>query len=352
MAANFEIANLPIPAPIVLIVGIVVLLLGGRLLVDGSVNLARRAGVSTLLVGLTVVAFGTSSPELAFNITAAISGNGALSFGNVVGSNIANIALVLGLASLIRPLVVHGRVVRRELPLLVVTTVGMVVLAWSPPLMATAVGPERGFGRTDGLIMLLGFMLFTWAWFRMARSDKADPLAAEAIAETGEPVQSLPMAIVLTILGLVMLVGGGKLTERGAVGVASWLGMSEALIGLTVVAIATSLPEVVTSIIACRKGHADLAVGNVVGSNLFNILLVLGATCLFGDVPVPMEPELAGLGRGWWDLFVMLGLTMLLVPFTRTNNNHIMKVEGLFLLACYVGYLAFSVIIELGGRSL
>jgi cation:H+ antiporter len=347
MAAAFEIANLPIPAPVTLIVGIVLLLLGGRLLVDGSVSLARRAGVSTLLIGLTIVAFGTSSPELAFNITAAASGNGALSFGNVVGSNIANIALVLGLASLVRPLIVHGRVVKRELPLLVIVSAGMVLLAWSPPMVASVPGPQRGFGRTDGLIMLLGFMLVTWAWFRMARRDKADPLAAEAIEETERVVQSLPTAVVLTLLGLLLLVGGGKLTERGAVGVASWLGMSEALIGLTIVAVATSLPEVVTSVIACRKGHADLAVGNVVGSNLFNILLVLGATCLFGEVPVPIEPELAGLGRGWWDLFVMLALTMLLVPFTRTNNNHIMKIEGLFLLACYFGYLAFSVVIEL-----
>lgn len=327
--------------PATLIAGIALLLLGGHWLVDGSVRIARRIGISTLLIGLTVVAFGTSSPELAFNITAAVNGNGELSFGNVVGSNIANIALVLGVAALISPLIVHGRVVTRELPVLILASAGMVFLAWLVPTrIASGDGEQAGFTRIDGLIMLLGFALCSWLWYRMARKDRSDPLAREAAEElAGEASGSLTIAIVLFVVGLAGLVAGGKLAEIGASGMAHWLGLSDALIGLTVVAVATSLPELTTSVIACRKGHNDLAVGNVVGSNLFNILLVLGATCLFGDVPVPSP-------WGWWDLGMMLFLTLILLPMALTSRHRITKPEGGFLLVCYFGYITFGVLRE------
>ncbi len=336
--------------PITLIAGIVLLLLGGNWLVDGSVSIARRIGWSTLLIGLTIVAFGTSSPELAFNLTAAINGNGGLSFGNVVGSNIANIALVLGLAALVSPLVVHGQVVKKELPLLIIVSCLMVLLAWLP---ATRIqgdeGAAAGFTRIDGLMMLGGFAIFTWLWYRMGKQDRSDPMTAEAEQEAREEgPASLGVAILLFVLGLVLLVVGGKLTEMGAVGIAEWWGFSQSLIGLTVVAVATSLPEVTTSMIACRKGHADLAVGNVVGSNLFNILLVLGATAAVAPVAVPADVEFLSLGRGWWDLFVMLGLTLVLLPIAMTNQRRIMKMEGVFFLVCYFGYMTLSVTREIG----
>ncbi|UCD75765.1 MAG: calcium/sodium antiporter, partial [Phycisphaerales bacterium] len=275
--------------PLTLIIGIALLLLGGQWLVEGSVRIARRMGVSTLLIGLTVVAFGTSSPELAFNITAAINGNGELSFGNVVGSNIANIALVLGVAALIGPLVVHGRVVKKELPLLILVSVAMLFLGLLTfTRIPAAGGGLHGYTLLDGVILLGLFGLFTWLWYDMGKQDRSDPLTREAAEElASEAAGSLFAAILLFVIGLAGLVAGGKLAEVGATGVAQWLGLSNALIGLTIVAVATSLPELVTSVIACRKGHNDLAVGNIVGSNLFNILLVLGATCLFGDVPVP-----------------------------------------------------------------
>ena len=185
--------------PVTLIGGIVLLLLGGHWLVEGSVRIARRMGISTLLIGLTVVAFGTSSPELAFNITAAINGNGELSFGNVVGSNIANIALVLGVAALISPLAVHGRVVTKELPLLILASAGMLFLAW---LIATRIESESGklagYTRIDGLLMLLGFALCSWLWYRMARKDRSDPLAREAAEEfTAGGPGPLAIAIIL-----------------------------------------------------------------------------------------------------------------------------------------------------------
>jgi len=336
-----------LPALLTFIAGVVLLLLGGNWLVDGSVTIARRLRLSPLLIGLTIVAFGTSAPELFFNLAAALGGHADLSFGNVVGSNIANIALVLGLAALAGPLAVSGRVVRKELPLLIVVSAGMLVLAWCGPAIGAGENSLHGWADTGGAIMLGAFALVTWLWYRMGKRDRADPLTSEAEAEARtEGRLPLPGGIALFVLGLASLVAGGKLAELGAAGVAQWLGLSQTLIGLTVVAVATSLPEVVTCLIASRKGYADLAVGNVVGSNLFNILLVLGATAVVAPVPVPVEPTLLGVGRGWWDLLVMLALTLLLLPIASTGQRHIRRWEGAFLLLCYVAYISFSVLRE------
>jgi cation:H+ antiporter len=328
--------------PITLLIGVVLLLAGGRWLVDGSVRIARRLGVSTLFIGLTVVAFGTSSPELFFNVTAALGGNSDLSFGNVVGSNIANIALVLGAASLIAPLAVHGRIIRMELPLLIGVSALMLVLARTPPRLASGSVELDGFSRVDGAVLMAGFALVTWAWFRLARADKSDPLSAEAEEEAREDAPragSPALAVVLFVAGLLALMAGGKVTEIGAVGTAERLGLSSTLVGLTFVALATSLPELVTSIIAMRRGHSDLAVGNVVGSNLFNILLVLGLTALCAPVGVPA-------GRGWFDLLVMFGFTIVLFPIAFSGGNRITKVEGTLLLAGYAAYIVIGVVMD------
>ena len=330
---------------LVLAAGMLLLLGGGHWLVEGAAAVARRVGLSTVFVGLTIVAFGTSAPELFFNVIAAASGSAGLSFGNVVGSNIANIALVLGLAALIRPLVVHSRVVRIELPQLIVVSTALVLLAWLPPTRVPVEdgSPLAGFTRGDGIALLVGFLIFATLCVKAGMHIEEDPLGAEVEAETAAlPDRPLFLAILMIVGGLAALTLGGKVAETGAIGVAIDFGVPPEVVGLTIVAFATSLPEVITSIIAVRRGHTDLAVGNVVGSNLFNILLVLGATTTIADVPLPAT-------WGWWDLGIMLAVTLLLVPMVALSGRRLARWHGLFLLACYATYIAFTVVRDRGG---
>jgi len=320
--------------------GVVLLLWGGQMLVDGAVALARSAGIPPLVVGLTVVAFGTSAPELAFNLTAAINGTVELSFGNIVGSNIANVGLVLGLAAMIRPILVHGSVVRKEAPLMLLVSAGFLALAWLPPMVPTDAGPVAGWSTTAGAVLLVAFSVFLYGWYRAGKTSPGDDLGVElasAAAEEAATIRTTGMAIVVFVIGLLLLVGGGRFTEQGAVGLALSLGLGEAIIGLTIVAIATSLPEVVTSVIAAIRGQSDLAVGNVIGSNVFNLLLVMGATALV--TPVPMPP-----GGGLVDLLVMAGLSILLWIFVQTKDRTISRAEGTTLLVLYASYLVYVVI--------
>jgi cation:H+ antiporter len=335
----------PVGAVAALAAGIIVLLLGGQGLVTGSVTVARRLGVPTLVVGLTIVAMGTSAPELAFNVIAARAGHGELSFGNIVGSNIANIGLILGVTALAKPLTVHGTVIKQELPLLLVVSLGMFALAWFP---IRDQEPGLAFSSVEGWIMLACFGLFLANWLWLGLRDPAEPmvrgLRAEAEAET---LGSLPGALLLVAVGLACLIGGGELTKRGAVRFAEMLGLSEALIGLTIVALATSLPELVTALIASRKGHDDLALGNVVGSNVFNLLLVLGLTSVVARVALP--ESLDGWGsQGWHDLIVMLGITCVLM-LLAFSHRRIGRWEGALLLAMYLGYMGWGVYREVGG---
>ncbi len=328
-----------LPAPVALALGIAGLLAGGKWLVDGAVTLSRRLGVSALVVGLTVVAFGTSTPELAFNITAAVRGNSELSFGNVIGSNVANIGLVLGVAAVIGPMVIHSRVVRLELPQLMIVSGLLVALALTPPSVRWATGTEIGFGRVDGVIMLLGFVAICAWWWWLSKRDADDPLTtglAEAGAEAGS--YGVAAAIGLCAVGVVLLAAGGQLSEAGAVRTARWFGVSETMIGLTIIAVATSLPEVVTCIIAVRRNQTDIAIGNVVGSNLFNILLVLGATAAIAPVAVPG-------GRGPVDMVAMLLFTLLLWAIACTPNRSLRRPHGVVLLALYLGYHVITTVI-------
>ncbi|MCP3904212.1 MAG: calcium/sodium antiporter [Planctomycetes bacterium] len=326
-----------IPAPITFILGMLLLVGGGKWLVDGAVGLARRFGLSTLWIGLTLVAVGTSAPELAFNVIAGIGGSTGLCFGNIVGSNIANLTLVLGVAAMVRGLSVHSRVIQKELPLLLAASVTLLAMAYAPLHVVVGDAPVPGFARIDGIILLVALGGMLWLWFRLARQDRADPLVREAVQETvEEPIPALPIAILGIAGGLVALACGGKLAEVGAVGIASSLGVPESLIGLTIVALATSLPELVTSIIAARRGHGDLAVGNVVGSNIMNILLVLGTTATIQPVPMPMP-------WGGWDLLLAIVATLLLLPIAVTQET-IKRREGIVLLAAYVGYITFTVV--------
>ena len=245
-----------------LLLGILMLIVGGHLLVEGSVAIAKRLGISTLVIGLTVVAFSTSSPELALNVVASINGHGDLCIGNIFGSNIANLGLVLGIGALICHLPVTGRVVKIEFPWLVVFT--------------TVVGLVTWFGTLNWIwaILFLCFFIFLMLkWYKLGKEGESK-VAAQSGDVTPVGPGSAFAAWVMLIGGLLLLGLGGKATEIGAVTGALELGMSEMFVGGTVVAIATSLPEVVTTVIAAKKGHPDLAVGNVVGSNIFNILFL------------------------------------------------------------------------------
>lgn len=327
-------------APLSFLLGVGLLLGGGNWLVEGSVSIARRLGMSTLLIGLTIVACGTSAPELFFNVAAALSGSGDLSFGNVVGSNIANIGLVIGVSSFIAPLAVHRSVLRRDLPMLIGASCLMLGLAWLPATRLD--GGANGFHRPDGIILLVVFVTVIAIWIIGAiRSGGKTPVGTDEAADG--PERGLPSALALFLVGLGALVAGGKATEIGAVGIAESAGLSPALIGLTIVAIATSLPEVVTAVIAIRRGHADLAMGNVVGSNLFNILFVFGATTFAGEVRVPMH--------GWTDLVIMLAMTIALLPIAATNGRQVLRWQSGLLLLSWAGVMVFAVLREVLGPA-
>ncbi|MHC5025926.1 MAG: calcium/sodium antiporter [Planctomycetota bacterium] len=326
---------------LVLPLGFVLLLRSADWLVDGAVELARRIGISTLVIGLTIVAFGTSAPELAVNLAAGLSGHPELSFGNVIGSNIANIGLVIGIGALIAPIDVHGRVVRLELPLLIIVSMIVILLAYLPVTAIT--GPDgalvRGYSRVDGALMLAGFLGFCVLWFKLGKKDTSDPLAKEASQKAREESrQSVGSSVAMVIAGLIGLVVAGKMTEISAVGMARWLGFGEAVIGMTVVALATSLPELAVVVSAARRGQTDLAVGNVVGSNVFNLLLVLAITAIAAEVPLPDQ-------GGLYDLIVMNVLTVLLL-LVAARYSKVHRFEGVFLVLLYVAYMAYRVISE------
>ena len=255
-------------AYLLLLFGLVILLSGGEGLVRGATSLARSFGVSPMVVGLTVVAFGTSAPELAVNAMAAIAGENEITFGNVIGSNIANIGLIVGITALVTPQVVHRSIVTRELPVMLgatLLTVALIRDSWFG-------GEVEMVSRRDGVILLIAFVGFIVMTVRVALKTRDDPFMAEAEEDRPRSVARV-MAFALTVVGLVGVLLGSKWTVDGATQVAEALGMSQAVIGLTIVAIGTSLPELTTSLFAAAKGHADLAMGNIVGSNVFNLCL-------------------------------------------------------------------------------
>jgi len=321
--------------------GVALLVAGGDSLVRGAVTLATRLGISPLIVGLTVVAFGTSAPELALNVAAAYSDNTALSFGNIIGSNIANIGLILGICAVVKPMTVNAQLVRREMPIMLAATALLIGLfTFLPPAIPGSMGKSQpGIARPDAIILLVGFVLFMLSMIRAAKQSESRPNNefiddATAVSMQGKS-RSMALGWVLTIVGLALLVGGGKLAEVGAAGIASSMGLSDELIGLTVVAVATSLPELAASLMAVRRGHTDLAVGNVVGSNIFNILLVMGATGIVRPVAAPEGALFA--------MVAMAVLSLLLIPMSYTKARHISRFEGAVLLSLYAGTIVWSV---------
>jgi cation:H+ antiporter len=300
-----------------LLAGILMLIGGGHLLVEGSVAIAKRLGISTLVIGLTVVAFSTSSPELALNIVASINGHGDLCIGNIFGSNIANLGLVLGIGALICHLPVTGQVVKSEFPWLVLFTAVVGLVTW--------------FGTLNwmwAIVFLCFFIFLMLKWYKLGKDGES-----KVAAQSGDVIPKGPgsdfAAWAMLIGGLLLLGFGGKATEIGAVTGALKLGMSEILVGSTIVAIATSLPEVVATVIAAKKNHADLAVGNVVGSNIFNILFVLPITISVTPITAP---------DGVW-IYVVVMFIMTLLAWFLTMGNQIKPKEGGILLALFICFL-------------
>lgn len=307
-----------------LLAGLLLLYFGAEWLVAGAAGLARSLGMRPLIIGLTVVAFGTSAPELVVGIDASIAGQGAIALGNVVGSNIANLGLILGLTALILPPAVDVQVLRREVPVLLAVT-ALLPLALIDGWLA----------RWEAAVLLVLAVGYPW-W--MIRSARIGSLAAAAeMEEAAELAAALPPAgsrlrlALRAVVGLALLVGGGRALIEGAVGIATTAGMSPRVIGLTIVAVGTSLPELATSLIAAGRGHADIAVGNVVGSNIFNILLIGGASAMTAPIVAP-------IGSVAIDLVAMGALTVFAVAAMRTRRK-VDRVEGAVLVLGYVGFL-------------
>lgn len=324
--------------------GVVLLLGGGEALVRGAVTMAVRMRVSPLLIGLTIVAFGTSAPELSFNIMATLDENDGLSFGNIVGSNIANIGLVMGLAALIRPVDVRSSMMTREIPVMLGITLLAIVLMMLPITGWSLLGQGEGLSRLDGGALLLCFAWFLLISIRQGMRERrthADPVLVEEFEEEiheSDVKRPLWLAVVMFVAGLGALLFGGHLAEGGAVGVAQQLGVSDALIGLTIVAIATSLPEVVVSVLAAIRGRSDIAIGNVVGSNIFNLSLVMGATAAVGPVMLP-ERGVVSLG-----VMLVLSVGLMLLAYAGARPHRIGRMAGGLLLFGYVLYLAGEVV--------
>ncbi len=305
-----------------LIMGLALILGGASQLTDGAASVARRLGISELTVGLTVVAFGTSAPELVISLLAALDGNAAMAIGNVVGSNIFNILMILGVTALVRPIVVERSVMSMEIPMVVLSSVVMLMLGNEVMLDGA---PANVVSRTDGIMLLVFFLLFMRYTLATAKNSTTSPEA--------EPIKEMPAwrSALAIIGGLAALIFGGDLFVDGATGLARTIGMSDAVIGLTIVAAGTSLPELATSVAAALKGRPGIAIGNVIGSNIFNILMVLGVSATITPLPF------GGIGN--FDLLTLLGASLMFLLFARIiGTRTITRTEGLFMVLCYVAY--------------
>ncbi len=300
--------------------GLAALFLGAEGLIRGSSSLALKIGLTPLVVGLTVVAFGTSTPELVVSLKAALLGNSSISLGNVVGSNIANIALILGIASLIRPLKVHANVIRREIPIMIGLSILLVVLL---------IDGELSF--IDGLFFVIGIITYVIMNVLMARKEKNKEVEEE-FREGLKTRLGVWLSIIFIVGGLGLMILGANLFVTSSIVIAKAIGVSDAIIGLTIVAVGTSLPELITSVVSSYKNESDIAIGNVVGSNIFNILGILGITALV----IP----LSSAGIRYVDFGVMLLTAFILLPLSKTGFK-ISRLEGVFLTAGYIIYVYY-----------
>lgn len=313
---------------LMIVLGLIVLVWSADLFVEGAAAVARYLGMSSLLIGMVVIGFGTSAPELSVSALSALQGNPGIALGNAYGSNITNIALILGVTALISPISVHSQVIKKELPILFAVTLLVIAQIYDGQL-----------SRVDAIVELV---VFAGVMFWMTRQGMAqkpgDALEQEVEQELDESPMSLAMALTYLIGGLVFLVLSSRVLVWGAVSIARDLGVSDLIIGLTIVAVGTSLPELASSIAAARKGEHDLAVGNVIGSNLFNTLAVVG---LAGSIqPMPIPDDI--ISRDWM-LMAILTLGLFVLGYDRNGDGRITRPEGGVLIGVYLFYTVYLI---------
>ena len=309
---------------ILLIVGFIILIKGADIFVDGAASIAGNFKVSKMLIGLTIVAFGTSAPEFAVSVKSLLSGNGDMILGNVIGSNILNIVLILGVSSMFHSLTVKNNTVKKELPITILITTLFSVLIFDNIFDKKF---TNELTRSDGIVLLLFFMVFIYYLIRMAR-NKIDE-------DQEEVYMPILKAIVFTIVGIISIIFGSNIVVDNASRIAINLGISEKMVALTIIALGTSLPELVTSITATRKGEYDIAIGNVVGSNIFNIGVVVG-------IPITLFGGISRITFNYIDIIVMLLSAVLLFVFAF-NDKKITKKEGIVFLLVFILYYSYVI---------
>jgi cation:H+ antiporter len=313
---------------ILLAIGFALLIKGADYFVEGSSKIATMLRVPPLLVGLTIVAFGTSSPEATVSIIAAMEGSSEVSLGNVIGSNIFNITLVVGITAMINPLAVETTTIRKEIPFTLLASVALAAVASDIALQMASI---NSIGRSEGIILLLFFLIFLYYIIEVALNNR-EPVS-DLAAVTGKGTWG--KNIFITLAGLAAIIFGGDLVVDNATEIALSLGMSETLAGLTIVAVGTSLPELITSITAALKKKSEIALGNIVGSNIFNILFVLGTSATIA--PLAVNDKI------FTDIALMIILTAVLLIFSRSKFK-ISKIEGAILAAVYIAYLVYIIL--------
>lgn len=302
-----------------LILSLFALYIGAGWLVKGSSEIALKANISNLVIGLTIVAFGTSAPELVVSLNASLSGQGDIAIGNIVGSNIFNIALILGISAAIHPLQAKRQLTRLDIPILIAATIAITILFWDGKL-----------GRVEGIFFLAGIIAYTL--FSLYYSRKHEKKVEEQSGELEKQPDPWYKDVLYILGGLAILIFASNLLVDNAVSIAQELSVSEAVIGLTIVAAGTSMPELATSVVSALKKNPDIAIGNIVGSNLFNILAIAGTSSV-------VHPIVSN-NINFIDLLVMLGLTLLLLPLAKSGQK-ISRAEGWLLILIYVGYLGW-----------
>lgn len=315
---------------LLLILGLAMILVGANYMTDGAAAIARRFGLSDLIVGLTIVAFGTSAPELTISIMSALDGNTAMAIGNVVGSNIFNILLIVGCVAIVRPIKVERSIMTNEIPMVILSSLALLAIGWQENPVVT---------RTDGILLLLFFAIFMRYIFANAKQESTVEQQPGEKEQTPTTIKKLPVwkCVIFLIGGLAALIYGGDLFVDKASAIASSLGVSDAVIGLTIVAAGTSLPELATSLTAALKGKTGIAVGNVIGSNIFNIFLVLGCSSTIRPLPFG--------GITLLDLLVLTGASLLFWIFGWFfGHRTITRTEGIILALGYIAYITWLVL--------
>lgn len=312
---------------LLLVVGLALLIKGADYFVEGASNIATLLKIPPLLIGLTIVAFGTSSPEAAVSIVAAMEGTAGVALGNVLGSNIFNISLVVGITAIISPLQVESQTLKKEIPFTFLASIALLVLMGDVALQFFT---SNSITRSDGLILLLFFAIFMYYVVELALNSKQNDLEVTQAPAKGTWGKN----IFFTLAGLAGIILGGDIVVSSATDIALSLGMSETLVGLTIVAVGTSLPELITSITAALKKQSEIALGNIVGSNIFNILFVLGASSVIS--PLPVDTKL------FLDVILMILLTIVLFFFSLSHYK-VGKIEGIILTVAYIVYMIFII---------